>query len=75
MPEINHDTILTYGKYKDRKLKDIPILDLDQYLGYLEDMPYKSHMSQQNIAIITAYLRREDVALELERAIEEKGDD
>jgi len=74
MPEINHNTIITYGKYRNKKLGDIPILELDSYLGYLEDMPYKSHNSQQNIAIINAYLRLEYVELELERAMEEKGD-
>ena len=73
--EVNGETLIWVPKYYGQRLKEIDIVDLDKYLGYLEsrddrELRNDTVRAKRDIAI---YLKRPEVARELERELEKRS--
>ena len=65
------DFVIPVGKkYRGIKLKDIPLKELDWYLGYMESWPIKSPRVLNTITAIKVYLNQPAIQEELERSLE-----
>ena len=78
-PMLMGEEMLMYGvyrfwsgsKYRGKTLNEVPLKELDSYLGFLEDLDCKSISVRYAIKAITEYLNRPSVVEELERLLDE----
>lgn len=65
--------VVTFGVYKNRQIKDIPLIDLDSYLGYLEGQHSKARQVNMFIFQAKQYLSQPEVAEKLQCELEAEG--
>jgi hypothetical protein len=63
-----------FGKYKDRELNHIQLVDLDFYLAWLEDQDNLGYEAKKAKVKLREYLVQPEIAEALERELDAKGE-